>query len=128
MGKKLFTSEKQKNGHFSPIKFYQSQLSQKALFISLKFYFKNRKLINGLINWFIKIYVNMEVFFLFTTTTVSVTDQFFLISRRKFPFFSYFSLTNATQPDYGMINLIILFNISVISIQEKITAKNFGRS
>ena len=31
-------------GHFSQTKFYTSQVSQKALFIPLKFYFKNKKL------------------------------------------------------------------------------------
>ena len=56
-------------------KFYISQVSQKALFITLKFYFKKRKLINGQVNWFIKINLNVKVFFFFTTT-VSVTDKF----------------------------------------------------
>ena len=62
-------------------KFYTTHESQKALFIPLKFCFKNRKLINGPVNWFIKITVKVEVFFFFFTTTVSVTDQFWLISR-----------------------------------------------
>ena len=68
-------------------KVYTPQLSQKALFIPLKFDFKNRKLINLQVNRFIKINVNVEVFF-FLSTTVSVTNQFWLISRRKFPFFN----------------------------------------
>ena len=54
----------------------------------------------------------MEVFFF--TTTVSVTDQLWLISRRRCPFFNYPSLPNATQPGYGIINLIFFFKISVI--------------
>ena len=100
---------------------------QKALFIPLKFYFKNRKLINGQNNWFIKISVNVEVFFF--TTTVSVTDQLWLISRRKFPFFNYLSLPNPTQRDYGIINLIIFEDIRyLIFIQEKKwLIKIFGR-
>ena len=110
VGKKI--SDLWKIGHFSLTKFYTSQVSQKALFIPLKFYFKNRKLINGQVNWFIKINVNVEVFFF--TTTVSVTDQFWLISHRKFPFFNYTSLPNATEPDFSIINLIIFFKISVI--------------
>ena len=56
-------------------KFYISQVSQKALSITLKFYFKKRKLINGQVTWFIKINLNVKVFFFFTTT-VSVTDKF----------------------------------------------------
>ena len=40
-----------------------SQVSQKALFIFSEFYFKNRKLINEQVNWFIKINVNEEVFY-----------------------------------------------------------------
>ena len=44
-------------------KFYTSKVSQKILFIPLNFYFKNRKLINGQFNWFIKFNVNVEVFF-----------------------------------------------------------------
>ena len=67
-------------GHFSQTKFYTSQVSQKALFIPLKFYFKNRNLINGQVNWFIKINVNGEVFFF--TSSASVTDQFWLISHQ----------------------------------------------
>ena len=55
-----------------------------------------------------KINVNVEVLLLFTTT-VSVAEQIWLISRRKFPFFNYSSLSNATQPDYGITNLIIFF-------------------
>ena len=89
-----------------------TQVSQKALFITLKFYFENRRLINGQVNWLIQINVNVEVFFF--TTTVSVTDQLWLITRPKFPFFNYPSLPNATQPDYGIINLIIFLKISVI--------------
>ena len=77
--------------HFSLTTFYTLQISQKALCISLKFYFKNRKLINGHVNWFIKINVNVEVFFLFFTTTVSVTNQFWLISHR-------FDWTNLPYP------------------------------
>ena len=71
-------------------KFYTSQVSQKALFIPLKFI--------------------IELFFF--TTIVSGTDHFWLInrcfgiSRRKFPFFNYPSLPNGTQPDYGIMNLI----------------------
>ena len=80
MGKKI--SHLQKFGHFSLTKFYVSQVSQKALFIPLKFYFENRKLINGQVNWFIKTNVSVEVFLFFFTTTVSVTDQFWLISGR----------------------------------------------
>ena len=38
--------------------------------------FKNRKLINSQVNWFIRINVNVEVFSFFSTTAVSVTDQF----------------------------------------------------
>ena len=49
--------------------------------------FKNRKLINSQVNWFIRINVNVEVFSFFSTTAVSVTDQFWLISCRKFLFF-----------------------------------------
>ena len=55
-------------------KFYPSQVSQKALFIPLKFYFKNRKLINGQVNWFIQTNINVDVFFF--ATTVSVTISF----------------------------------------------------
>ena len=33
----------EKLGHFSMTKFYASQVSQKALFIPLKFYLKNKK-------------------------------------------------------------------------------------
>ena len=65
--------------------------------------------------WLIKVNVNVEVFFF--TTTVSITDQFWLISRSKFPFFpflNYPSLPSATQLDYGIINLIFFLKISVI--------------
>ena len=48
----------------------------------MKLYFKRRKLFNVQFNWFIKINVNVEVIFFFTTTA-SVTDQFWLISRRE---------------------------------------------
>ena len=82
-------------GHFSLIKFYTSQVSQKAFIIPCKFCFKNRKLINSQVNWFIKINVNAQVFSIFFTTTVSVIDQIWLI--------------NAAQPYYGMINLITFF-------------------
>ena len=82
---------------FHWLTFHFSQVSQKALFIPLKFYFKNRKLIK------IKINVNVEVFFFFT---IGVTDQFWQISRRKFPFFNYPPLPNTTQPDYGEISLL----------------------
>ena len=73
-----------KIGHFSLNKFYTSQVSQKALFIHLKFYSRNRKFITGQVNWFIKLAVKVEVIFFFLTTTVSVTDQLWLISWRKF--------------------------------------------
>ena len=82
-----------------------------------EFCFKNRNLINGQVNWFIKINVNVEVFFIFITT-VGVTDQFWLISRVTDWFWlisfdelqlPYPSLPNATQPDYGIINLIYVF-------------------
>ena len=73
---KLLVEDYLKIGHFSLTKFSTSQVSQKALYIPFKFYFKNRKLINGQVNWFIKISANVEVFFFFFTTTVSVTDQF----------------------------------------------------
>ena len=43
-------------------------------------YFKNRKLVNGQVNWFVKINASVDVFFFFTAN-VSVTDQFWLISR-----------------------------------------------
>ena len=68
-----------KINHFSLTNFYTSQASQKYLFIPLNF--KNKKLINGQVNWFIKINFNEEVFFFFTTT-FSVTDQFWLTSYR----------------------------------------------
>ena len=77
----------------------------------MKFYFKHRKLINSQVNRFIKINVDVEVFLF--TTSVSVTNQFWLISHRKFSFLNYPSLTKATQPDYGVIKLIIVFKISV---------------
>ena len=38
-------------------------------------------------------------------TTVSVTEQFWLISRCKFPFFNDLSVPNTTQPDYGINSL-----------------------
>ena len=106
-------------GHFSLTKFYTSRVSQKALFIPLKLFFKNRKLINGQVNWIIKINLNVEVFFFFNTT-FSVTDQFWLISRSKFPFFNYPSIPKATQPDYRIINLIIFKDFRyLVFIQEK---------
>ena len=82
---KLLVGEKNysllKNGQFSRTNFYTSQVSQKAFIIPLKFYFKNRKLFNDQVNWFIKINVNVKNFSFFTTA-VSVTDQFWLIIRR----------------------------------------------
>ena len=116
-----------KIGHFSLTKFYIPQVGQKALIFPLKSYFKNRKLINCQVNWFIKINVNGEVFFFFFTTTVSVTDQFWLISRRKFPFFNYPSLPNSTQPDYGITNLIVFLRFPIFGFYsgEKITDNNF---
>ena len=68
-----------KINHFSLTNFYASQASQKYLFIPL--HFKNKKLINGQVNWFIKINFNVGLFFFFTTT-FSVTDQFWLTSCR----------------------------------------------
>ena len=73
-GEKLLVGEKITSEKLVT-KFYTSPVSQKSLFIFLKLYFKNRKLINGQVNWFIKINFNVEVFFFFTTA-VSVTDQF----------------------------------------------------
>ena len=78
---------------------------------------------NGQVNWFIKININVEVFFFFTTT-VSVPDQFWLISRRKFPFFNYPSLPNATQPYYRII-FFLRFPLFGFYLGEKITDKNF---
>ena len=80
VGKKI--SQLYKIGHFSLTKFYISQVIQKALSIPLKFYFQNRKLINGQVNWFIKINVSVEALFFFFTATVSLTDRFWLINRR----------------------------------------------
>ena len=77
VGEKI--SHLKKIGHFSLTKFYTSPLSRKDLSIPLKFYFKNGKLINGQVNWLMKINVNVQVFFF--TATVSVTDRFWLISR-----------------------------------------------
>ena len=74
VGKKI--SQLYKIGHFSLTKFYTSQVIQKALSIPLKFYFQNRKLINGQVNWFIKINVSVEALFFFFTATVSLTDRF----------------------------------------------------
>ena len=42
----------------------------------------------------------------------------------KFPFFNYPFLSNAAQPDYGIINLII-FPLFGFYSGEKITDKNF---
>ena len=106
--------------HCFPLtKFYTSHVFQEALFIPLKFYFKKRKLINGHVNWFIKINVNVEVFFFFTTT-VSVTDQFWLISGRfnlssavNFPFWLPFPTQNhSTRLWYNKFDNF--FEISVI--------------
>ena len=72
VGEKI--SHLKKIGHFSLTKFYTSPLSRKDLSIPLKFYFKNGKLINGQVNWLMKINVNVQVFFF--TATVSVTDRF----------------------------------------------------
>ena len=77
---KLLAGEKNgqlyKIDHFSLTKLYTSQVSKKALLIPFKFYFKNRKLINGQVNWFIKINVNVPVFLFFLTIAVGITDQF----------------------------------------------------
>ena len=45
----------------------------------------------------------------------------------KFLFFNYASLPNATQPDYGIINLIIslIFPLFGFYSGEEITDKNF---
>ena len=49
----------------------------------------------------------------------------------KFPSFNYPSLPNATEPDYGIKNLIIFLKISVICFfftqEEKQLIKIFGR-
>ena len=50
-----------------------------------------------------------------------------MISRRKFPFYNYPSLLNATQPDYDIINLIIFLRFPLFGFYsgEKITDENF---
>ena len=49
----------------------------------------------------------------------------------KFPSFNHPSLPNATEPDYGITNLIIFLKISVICFffiqEEKQLIKIFGR-
>ena len=67
------------------------KLATSALFTPLKFYFKN--LINGQVNWFIKIVLYVEVVFFFTTT-VSVTDQFWPIKNTTIYSVSVFFLQN----------------------------------
>ena len=74
-------------------KFDTSQVSRKTLFIPSKFYFKNRKLMNGQVNLLLKINVNVEVFF-FTTTFVSATDQFWLINDRVSDWFCLISFND----------------------------------
>ena len=59
VGEKI--SQHQKIGHFSLTKFYTSKISRKTLLTPLKFYFKNRQLVNGQVNWLIKINVSVEV-------------------------------------------------------------------
>ena len=48
------------------------------------------------------------------------------MSHRKSPFFNYPSLPNATQPDYGIINLIIFLRFPLFGVYsgEKISDKN----
>ena len=113
IGKKI--SHLLKIGHFSLTKFYTSQVIQKALFIPLKFYFKNR----GLILFLCYSQYNWSV----------LTDRppFWLLSHRKFSFFNYPSLPSATQPDYGIINLnfFLRFPLFGFHSRENITDKNF---
>ena len=47
----------------------------------------------------------------------------------KFSFFNYPSLSNATQPDYGIINLNFFFKIFVVLffLEENVTVNIFGR-
>ena len=61
----------------------------------------------------------------FSTNIKRRHDSFFSLFR--FPFFNYLSLTNPTQPDYGIINLIIFLRFPLFGFYsgEKKTDKNF---
>ena len=54
---------------------------------------------NYQVNWFIKINVNAGVFFFFFNTTVSVIDQFWLISRRVIDWFWLISFNGNRRDD-----------------------------
>ena len=79
----------------------------------VRFYFKNRKLVNSQVNWFIKIKVNAKVFFF--TSTVSVTDQFWLISHRVTDWFWLISF-NDNYSFFFFITAIFVVNSNVFVI------------